>query len=92
MLRGLIETPSTMLLLNDTTNTIFEVQVHNRKYTGLEIKNLPFIDKITISQIFRNHRLIRPVGTTQLELNDHLIFTGSKNDIEEIRHELGKMN
>ncbi|MCV3554854.1 cation:proton antiporter family protein [Pediococcus ethanolidurans] len=92
MLRGLIETPSTMLLLNDTTNTIFEVQVHNRKYTGLEIKNLPFIDKITISQIFRNHRLIRPVGTTQLELNDRLIFTGSKNDIEEIRHELGKMN
>lgn len=92
MLRGLIETPSTMLLLNDTTNTIFEVQVHNRKYTGLEIKNLPFIDKITISQIFRNHRLIRPVGTTQLELNDRLIFTGSKNDIEEIRQELGKMN
>ncbi|WP_427910957.1 cation:proton antiporter [Pediococcus parvulus] len=92
MLRGLIETPSTMLLLNETENAIFEVQVRNRKYTGMEIKNLSFINKITISQIFRNRHLIRPVGSTQLELNDRLIFTGNKNDTEEIRRELGKMN
>ncbi|AMV61009.1 hypothetical protein ADU71_1477 [Pediococcus damnosus] len=92
MLRGLIETPSTLLLLNDTKNAIFEVQVRNRKYTGTEIKNLPFINKITISQIFRNRHVIRPAGSTQLELNDRIIFTGNKEDTEEIRQELGKLN
>ncbi|GEL14870.1 cation:proton antiporter family protein [Pediococcus cellicola] len=92
MLRGLIETPSTLLILNDTKNTIFEVQVRNRKYTGMEIKNLPFIDQITISQIFRNYRLIRPGGSTQLELNDRIIFSGDKTNTEEIRRELSKIN
>lgn len=92
ILRSLIEVPSTLAILQSTESGIYEVTVHNLRYTGTQIRNLPFIDEITISQIFRHGHFIKPSGDTAIELNDRLVFTGSKEHAPLIRQALGKLN
>ena len=70
LLRSLIETPSTLKILDDTIAGIYEVTIRNSRFAGLELKNLPFIDDITVSQIYRQKKFIAPHGDTQLHLGD----------------------
>ncbi|GAT17920.1 cation:proton antiporter family protein [Secundilactobacillus silagei] len=92
MLRSLIETPSTIELITSTTASVYEVQLRNRKYVDIQVRNLPFIDDITIAQIYRDQRFVRPSGDTPLKLNDRILFTSNKQDSARIRQELGKLN
>lgn len=92
LLRSLIETPSTLQILDDTIAGIYEVTIRNSRFAGLELKNLPFIDDITVSQIYRNKKFIAPHGDTQLHLGDHLIFSGDKHLIRNIRTQVEKPN
>ncbi|GAY73870.1 Na+/H+ antiporter-like protein [Lentilactobacillus kosonis] len=50
VLRSLIETPATMQMLKSTDASVYEVNLRNRKYTDIQVRNLPFIDRITITQ------------------------------------------
>lgn len=92
LLRSLIKTPSTLQILDDTIAGIYEVTIRNSRFAGLELKNLPFIDDITVSQIYRNKKFIAPHGDTQLHLGDHLIFSGDKHLIRNIRTQVEKLN
>ncbi len=92
LLRSLIETPSTLKILDDTNAGIFEITVHNRRFTGMEVKSLPFVNDITISQIYRDRQFIAPHGDTQIHLGDHIIFSGDKTAVAEIRQQMEKMN
>ncbi|MFD1485245.1 monovalent cation:proton antiporter family protein [Lacticaseibacillus baoqingensis] len=92
LLRSLIETPSTLKILEDTTAGIFEITVNNRRFTGMEVKNLPFVDDITISQIYRDKHFIAPHGDTQIHLGDHIIFSGDKRAVAEIREQMERLN
>ncbi|KRM72219.1 hypothetical protein FC34_GL001204 [Lacticaseibacillus brantae DSM 23927] len=92
LLRSLIETPSTLKILTDTTAGIFEITVRNRRFTGMEVRSLPFIDEITISQIYRDGQFIAPHGDTQIHLGDHILFSGSKNAVQSIRQQMELLN
>lgn len=92
MLRALIEAPSTMRLMTSMDSSVYEVALRNRRYADIQVRNIPFIDKVTITQIYRDKRFIRPSGGTSLKLNDHIIFTSSKAEAPEVRKELGKLN
>jgi len=92
LLRALIESPSTLLMLNDTENSIYEVRVVNHLYTNVQIKNLQFAKDITISQVIRNRKLIVPNGNTTIQYGDRLIFTGSKQSAPRIRQALATAN
>lgn len=92
LLRSLIETPSTLQILDDTVAGIYEITVRNSRFAGLELKNLPFIDDITVSQIYRNKKFVAPHGDTQIHLGDHLIFSGDKHVIRDIREQVEKLN
>ena len=92
VLRSMIESPSIIELLSDTEAGLFEVVVRNQRYAGQELHTLPFIDKITVSRIYRNHRPISPHGDTIIELGDHILFTGNHVDAEEARNELRRKN
>lgn len=92
MLRALIEAPSTMRLMTSTEASVYEVALRNRRYADIQVRNIPFIDKITITQIYRDKRFIRPTGGTPLKLNDRIIFTSSKQEAPQVRRELGKLN
>lgn len=85
LFRNIIETPNMLHMLNDIQDIIFEIKIQNHKFCGKEIKNLPFIDQITIIQIYHDKKLILPHGDTQLHFNDHIIFTAPKNIIPKIR-------
>lgn len=92
MLRSMIEAPASFKIITDTDSGLFEVTVHNRRFTGIELKNLPFVDKITIARIYRNKEFFAPHGDTEIHVGDHLIFTGNKTDIAAIRQQLEKNN
>jgi len=92
MLRAWIEAPSTMRLMTSTDSSVYEVALKNSRYADIQVRNIPFIDKITITQIYRDKRFIRPSGGTSLKLNDRIIFTSSKSEAPEVRRELGKLN
>lgn len=92
MLRSLIEAPSTMRMMTSTESSVYEVALRNSRYADIQVRNIPFIDKITITQIYRDKRFIRPSGGTSLKLNDRIIFTSSKTEAPEVRRELGKLN
>lgn len=92
LMRGLIETPSTLRLLTDTEAGLYEVAVRNHRYTGIALQSLPNITGITISRIYRAGKFVAPHGDTLIEPNDHLIFTGDKAAARELQRELGKMN
>lgn len=92
LMRGLIETPSTLRLLTDTEAGLYEVAVRNHRYTGIALQSLPNIAGITISRIYRAGQFVAPHGDTLIEPNDHLIFTGDKAAARELQRELGKEN
>ncbi len=93
VLRTAIESPSMLQVLSHGGNArIYEVTVTNARYAGLEIQELPFIKDITISRIFRNRRSIPPHGSTRIQLNDHLIFSGERDVVQKIRKSLGRLN
>ncbi|ASG79084.1 MULTISPECIES: monovalent cation:proton antiporter family protein [Lactiplantibacillus] len=92
LLRALIESPSTLLLLNDTENSIYEVRVLNHRYTNVQIKNLQFAEDVTISQVIRNRKLIAPNGNTTIMYGDRLIFTSNKQSAAQIRQALSTAN
>ena len=92
VMRSMIESPSIIDLLTYTEAGLFEATVRNQRYAGRELHTLPFINQITVSRIYRNHKPISPHGDTILELGDHILFTGAHADAEAARDELRRKN
>lgn len=92
LLRGLIETPSTLKLLTDTEAGIYEAAVRNHKYTGITLQSLPNIAGITVSRIYRQGQFVAPHGDTLIEPGDHLLFTGDRTAARQLQQELSKQN
>lgn len=92
LLRSLIEAPATFKIIDDTDSGLFEATVRNRRFTDVELRNLPFIDQITVARIYRDNQPFSPHGNTVIQLNDHLVFTGPKHVIAQIRPALEKDN
>ncbi|NKZ27887.1 cation:proton antiporter family protein [Vagococcus lutrae] len=92
LLRTMVETPSIMKIIDDTETGLYEATVKNSRYAGIPIKQLPFVDAMTISNIRRGDQLLTPHGNTIIELDDHLIFTGQKEEIKGIKQQLERKN
>ncbi len=92
MLREMIEVPSTFNMIKSNSTELHEVMLRNSKFAGMPIEDLPFSDDITIARIFRNRKMIHPVGTTILELNDRIIFAADKNISNQVRQEISMLN
>lgn len=92
MLRALIESPAMMDILTDTEHGIFEITVKNRRYTGINMDELPMIDQITISRIRRDGKWLTPHGDTVINEGDQLFVTASYNDIGSIQSALTRTN
>ncbi|MDO5742229.1 MAG: TrkA C-terminal domain-containing protein, partial [Vagococcus sp.] len=83
---------SIMKIIDDTETGLYEATVKNSRYAGIPIKQLPFVDAMTISNIRRGDQLLTPHGNTIIELDDHLIFTGQKEKITGIKQQLERKN
>lgn len=92
ILRSLIETPATLQMLTGTDNRIYEVVVHNARYAGMQISDLPFVNDITVSRILRHGMSIAPKGDTTIQLGDHLLFLGNRDALPQVRQLLDSAN
>lgn len=93
VLRSLIQSPTVYQMLLGTEASLWEGKIQNRKYTGRPLRDLPFIDDMTVSRIRRDGKWIMPTGATVLEYNDRLIFSAANlGAVATIRRELRKPN
>ncbi|HDB5581935.1 TPA: monovalent cation:proton antiporter family protein [Staphylococcus aureus] len=88
LLKGLIETPNMLNLLSNVETSLYEIQMLNYKYENIQLRNFPFGGDIIFVRIIRNNESIVPHGDTQLRYGDHLIVTGAKEYVDELKQEL----
>lgn len=91
LMSAVIETPSTLQMITGNSR-LYEVVVNNARFDGIEVSQIPFVENITISRIFRNGRAISPHGSTQIQLGDHILFSCDKDVMPRLRAVLSKMN
>ncbi|MFB5196250.1 monovalent cation:proton antiporter family protein [Neobacillus sp. KR4-4] len=88
LLRALIESPTLINILTNQETGLYEIVMMNSQFDGMSIRRFPFTGDIIFVRIFRGKDSIVPHGDTELEMNDRLIVTGSKEYVDELKREL----
>jgi monovalent cation:H+ antiporter-2, CPA2 family len=88
LLRALIESPTLLNILTNQETGLYEIVMLNRQFDGMSLRKFPFTGDIIFVRIFRGKDSIVPHGDTELQMNDRLIVTGSKEYVDELKREL----
>lgn len=88
LLRALIEAPTLLNILTNQETGLYEIVMMNEQFDGMSLRRFPFTGDIIFVRIFRGKDSIVPHGDTELEMNDRLIVTGSKEYVDELKREL----
>lgn len=88
LLRALIESPTVINILTNQETGLYEIVMMNSQFDGMSLRKFPFTGDIIFVRIFRGKDSIVPHGDTELEMNDRLIVTGSKEYVDELKREL----
>jgi CPA2 family monovalent cation:H+ antiporter-2 len=88
LLRALIESPSVINILTNQEAGLYEIRMLNEQFDEMTLRRFPFTGDIIFVRIFRGKDSIVPHGDTELQLNDRLIVTGSKQYVVELKREL----
>ncbi|KQL18697.1 monovalent cation:proton antiporter family protein [Cytobacillus solani] len=88
LLRALIESPSVMNILTNQETALYEIKLLNNQFEGMSLRAFPFTGDVIFVRIFRGHDSIVPHGDTELQINDRLIVTGTKEYVDELKREL----
>ncbi|KAA0546541.1 sodium:proton antiporter [Bacillus sp. BGMRC 2118] len=85
LLRALIEAPSVMNILTNQETALYQINMKNSLYNGIELRNFPFTGDVIFVRIFRGKDSIVPHGDTELLFGDRLIVTGSREYVDELK-------
>jgi len=88
LLRALIESPTVMNILTNQETGLYEIQMLNTHFHGMPLRQFPFTGDVIFVRIFRGKDSIVPHGDTELQMDDRLIVTGSKEYVVELKREL----
>lgn len=88
LLRALIESPNVMNILTNQETALYEIHMKNTEFVGMTLREFPFTGDVIFVRIFRGHDSIVPHGETELQFEDRLIVTGTKEYVDELRREL----
>jgi len=88
LLRALIESPHVINILTNQDSSLYEINLSNRRYEGIKLREFPFSGDVIFVRIFRGNDSIVPHGDTELHVRDRLIVTGTKEYVEELKREL----
>lgn len=88
LLRALIESPRVMNILTNQETALYEIRLLNDQFDGMTLRRFPFTGDVIFVRIFRGKDSIVPHGDTELQLNDRLIVTGTKEYVDELKREL----
>lgn len=87
-LRAAIESPSMIELLMDKETSLYEIKMMNPKFNRMLIRKFPFMGDCIFVRILRGGDAIIPHGDTELKIEDHIIVSGSKEYVDELKKEL----
>lgn len=86
LLRVMVETPDVAkIFTSPDEHRLYQVNMLNPEFAGIELRKFPHFGNIIIVRIFRGSDSIVPHGDTTLQVNDHLVVTGTKDSIKELR-------
>jgi monovalent cation:H+ antiporter-2, CPA2 family len=86
LLKAMVETPDVAkIFTSQEEHRLYQVNMSNPEYSGIELRKFPYLGNVIIVRIFRGSESIVPHGDTSLQLYDHLIVTGTKESIKELR-------
>ncbi len=85
LLKALIESPSVMNILTNQETALYQINMKNNSYDGVELRDFPFTGDVIFVRIFRGKDSIVPHGDTELKLGDRLIVTGSREYVNELK-------
>lgn len=88
LLRALIESPRIMNILTNQDTALYEIRLLNEQFEGMTLRRFPFTGDVIFVRIFRGKDSIVPHGDTELQINDRLILTGTKEYVDELKREL----
>jgi CPA2 family monovalent cation:H+ antiporter-2 len=88
MLRVMIESPDVADIFTTQENGLFQVDMNNSEYNGVQLRDFPFLGDTIIVRIVRGNDPIIPHGDTEIKLDDHLIVTGGRDHVDELRETL----
>lgn len=88
LMRAVIESPSLLNILTNQDTSLYEISMMNDHFDGLSLRRFPFTGDVIFVRIIRGKDSIIPHGDTELQLNDRLIVTGSKEYVDELKREL----
>ncbi|MBM7702542.1 monovalent cation:proton antiporter family protein [Metabacillus iocasae] len=85
LLKALIESPSVMNIFTTQESGLYQINMKNKKYDGIELRSFPFTGDVIFVRIFRDKDSIVPHGDTELMIDDKLIVTGSREYVNELK-------
>lgn len=88
LLRALIESPRVINILTNQETALYEIRLLNDQFDGMTLRRFPFTGDVIFVRIFRGKDSIVPHGDTELQINDRLIVTGTKEYVDELKREL----
>lgn len=88
LLRALIESPRVINILTNQETALYEIRMSNEQFEGMTLRHFPFTGDIIFVRIFRGKDSLIPHGDTELEMNDRLIVTGTKEYVDKLKREL----
>lgn len=88
MLKVMIESPDVADIFTTEENGLTQVEMNNAEYDGVQLRHFPFLGDTIIVRIYRGKESLIPHGDTEIRLDDHLIVTGSREHVEELRRTL----
>ncbi|HET7616233.1 MAG TPA: TrkA C-terminal domain-containing protein, partial [Bacillales bacterium] len=84
ILKAMIESPSVVDIMTTEDNGLFQLRMRNHDFVGMRLRNFPYLGDTIIVRIFRDNNSLVPHGDTELEMDDCLIVTGSKEHVEKM--------
>lgn len=88
LLKAYIEAPEILNVLSGKDASLAQINMKNKSYDGVMLRNFPFKGDLVFVRIFRGSDSIIPHGDTVLKTNDRLIISGSRNYINDLRSQL----
>lgn len=88
LLTALIQSPNIFALLGNTETALHEITLRNKEFEGMSLRSFPFTGDVIFIRIFRGSDFVIPHGDTELQLNDHLLVTGSHSYVTELKRQL----
>ncbi|MBS4207947.1 monovalent cation:proton antiporter family protein [Bacillus sp. FJAT-50079] len=88
LMTALIESPAIADIMTNQETALYEIHMLNVYYHHMTLREFPFTGDIIFVRIFRGTDSIVPHGDTELQMDDRLIVTGTKEYVDELTAEL----